>query len=377
MLRPSRRQIHRWQRERKIQRWIWYGLGVLAGLIVLILGFGYVRENYLRAGEVAATVYGQPITVDQVAERARSRLQIIDTQARLYQAQGGAQAAAQFSLQRARVPDQVLDSLIEERLVEQELSRRSIMVSKDAVLEKLRQEVADEEASRQPAPTPTPVTPGAAPTPTPGAEPTPFPTPTVVPTLTSEAFDAAYQAFLTGAGFTDEQYQGVVRGRLMRERLTQAMRADLPTSEEQVHARHILLDTAEKAALAQAQLKAGVPFDQVAREMSADPGSKDKGGDLGWFARGVMVPAFEQAAFSQELGVIGEPFPSTHGTHIVQVLEKDLGRPLAEDQVETRASQAYQTWYAGLKGSSDVDNQLTAERRAWILRRAGGARSPG
>ena len=58
---------------------------------------------------------------------------------------------------------------------------------------------------------------------------------------------------------------------------------------------------------------------KTAKRFSGDPSSKEQGGELNWFRRGTMVPAFEQAAFSQKPGVISDPVESPFGFHLIQV----------------------------------------------------------
>lgn len=120
---------------------------------------------------------------------------------------------------------------------------------------------------------------------------------------------------------------------------------------DQVRARHILLKTAgkdETAVKQQAddlvkQLRAGADFAALAKQYSEDPGSKDKGGDLGFFDRGRMVPEFEQAAFSQEVNAIGDPVKSQFGYHIIQVTGKQpayqMDFNLVKDQIVRQLSQ--------------------------------------
>ncbi len=67
------------------------------------------------------------------------------------------------------------------------------------------------------------------------------------------------------------------------------------------------------------ELRQGAEFTTAARRFSQDPGSKDQGGDLNWFRRGVMLPAFESAAFSLKPGVISDPVETAFGFHIIQV----------------------------------------------------------
>lgn len=94
---------------------------------------------------------------------------------------------------------------------------------------------------------------------------------------------------------------------------------------EQVQARHILIAGTTPEALAKAEktlddLKAGANFAALAQERSADPGSAAKGGDLGWFERGRMVPEFDEAAFAlQQPGDLSGVVKSQFGYHIIQL----------------------------------------------------------
>ena len=87
--------------------------------------------------------------------------------------------------------------------------------------------------------------------------------------------------------------------------------------EEEVRARHILVESKDKARELFEKLAHGSDFAQLAKEHSKDPGSKDQGGELGFFTRGQMVPQFEEAAFRLKKGEVGEPFQSQFGWHIV------------------------------------------------------------
>lgn len=92
--------------------------------------------------------------------------------------------------------------------------------------------------------------------------------------------------------------------------------------EEEVHARHILVDNEAEAKKIAARLKAGEDFAKVAAETSKDPGSKAEGGDLGWFTKERMVAPFADAAFKIEAGKISDPVKTQFGWHVIKVEEK-------------------------------------------------------
>jgi peptidyl-prolyl cis-trans isomerase C len=109
---------------------------------------------------------------------------------------------------------------------------------------------------------------------------------------------------------------------------------DLFKSPEQVKARHILIQVPkeasdeekkklkEKADEVLKKVKAGEDFTKLAAEYSDDPGTKSKGGDLGFFSKGSMVPAFEQAAFSLKPGEVSELVETEFGFHVIKIDEK-------------------------------------------------------
>lgn len=93
--------------------------------------------------------------------------------------------------------------------------------------------------------------------------------------------------------------------------------------ETEVRARHILVADEAAARAIIAELRAGKSFEELARERSTDPGSKDEGGDLGFFTRDRMVPEFANAAFALQPGQVSpEPVRSQFGWHVIRVDER-------------------------------------------------------
>jgi foldase protein PrsA len=114
----------------------------------------------------------------------------------------------------------------------------------------------------------------------------------------------------------------------------------------QVRARHILTVDAAKANEVLAKLKAGGSWDALAKQYSTDPSSKDKGGELGFFGRGQMVPPFEKAAFAANVNQIVGPVKSPFGYHVIQVEEKKPATRAAlatvHDQIKQQLTQQQQ-----------------------------------
>ena len=149
---------------------------------------------------------------------------------------------------------------------------------------------------------------------------------------------------------------------------------DRYSSPEEVRARHILISpkdntpAADKAALAKAvsllaQLKAGEDFGKLCRENSDDPATKDKGGDLGVFGRGVMLDAFEKAVFAMQPGdLTAEPVKTEVGYHIIRCEEHlpAITQPL--DLIYTNVASEC------ARAKADTIAQLRADSLAHVLR---------
>ncbi len=109
---------------------------------------------------------------------------------------------------------------------------------------------------------------------------------------------------------------------------------DRYTEPEQVKARHILVEDEETAKSILKKLESGEDFAEIAKEKSSDSGSKDKGGDLGFFERGVMDASFEEAAFNLGIGETSAPVKTMFGYHIIRVEDKKPERLAAFEEVQ-------------------------------------------
>ncbi len=105
------------------------------------------------------------------------------------------------------------------------------------------------------------------------------------------------------------------------------------TETERLRARHILVATEKEATDILAKIKKGSKFEDLAKQYSLD-GSKDYGGDLGYFTQPEMVPEFSKAAFSLEKGQMSKPVKTDFGWHVIRVEDRKMGVAQPYDQVK-------------------------------------------
>jgi peptidyl-prolyl cis-trans isomerase D len=223
-----------------------------------------------------------------------------------------------------------------------------------------------------------------------------------------EEIRLAYVAFAenpdeAAATITDEDVTAFLAGSAERVKALYEERRDQFVQDEAVQARHILIQVAPdadegevaeaetRAATARARIEGGEDFAAVAEEISDDPGSRPRGGDLGFFGRGQMTPPFEEAAFAALPGDLVGPVRSDFGFHVIlvesrreageQTLEQvqaDLARELvAQDRAGASLRVQAEALRDALGESGSLeqaarDAGLTLERTGWIGRRPDG-----
>jgi peptidyl-prolyl cis-trans isomerase SurA len=268
---------------------------------------GPVRDTTFTVDRVLAVVGNRPILASQVEEEIFSR-----------ESQGAQLPTTPEGMQAVR--RQVVSSIIDEELLVQQAQRdTSIDVTDEEIASGVEEQVRKIRGN-----------------------------------FTSEV---DYKAELQKAGFltpeeyrrwlSDQQRRAAFQNRLIEKlrgegklksisptekemkQYFDEQKASLGTRPATVSFRQIIIspkptDQAKAQTRAQAdsivlELRRGADFATAARRFSQDPGSKEQGGSLNWFRRGVMVPEFEQVAFALKPGVISDPVESPFGYHIIQV----------------------------------------------------------
>ena len=239
------------------------------------------------------------------------------------------------------VGSSILDLLIDEQLLEQEAARRGIEFSEsdiDTFLEQSLGFFAEQEA--------------ATPAPAVGGTPSPAATP-----YTREIFESNFDAYLTNVGafgVDEETLRAEARAKLVRERLQTDFEDQVEQTQEQVQARHILVEEEQEAADLLARIQGGEEWGDMASEFSLDESNKERGGDLGWFGRGRMVETFEEAAFKGEIGEIVGPIETDFGWHLIEILGHE-DRELDASSFRIAVSQALNSWIGEARETAEIE----------------------
>ena len=168
--------------------------------------------------------------------------------------------------------------------------------------------------------------------------------------------DEAYRAKLAEWGETYEDAWKEVRAQLIGMAMAQRVVDRVPTTAEHVHARHILVDNPTEAERILAQLQGGADFAALAQSYSQDTSTRESGGDLGFFPRGIlMAPEVEEAAFALQPGQFSGVVSSALGYHVVQVVERDPAGPVGPENLRWMQERAVQEWIEGLWAQASVE----------------------
>jgi peptidyl-prolyl cis-trans isomerase D len=392
----TKKHLARAERERIMRNRLIAGL-VLVGVVVIgVLAYGLIDLRYLTPLKPVATVNGEKIAIKSF--QARVALSQLDLNSQALQAQQlyalfgdnpTVQAQIQQRLQQISQQlsdtktfgNQVLETMIGDILVDQEANRRGITVSSDDVEQAIEQAYGYyPNGTPTPQPTPTfdstalaalPPTETAIPSPTPEATasptltptttatPTEGPSPTPLPTATPYTLQAFQEQFqqdmeaLKPFNITEADYRARIDANLYRNRLNEAFQNEIPAIQDEVWARHILVADEATANKVLELYKSGEDWAKLAAEYSTDTSNKDQAGDLGWFPRGQMVDAFEQAAFITPVGQVAGPIQTSFGWHLILVMGHEK-RLVSQSILQQQASNKFNDWLTTQRNEADV-----------------------
>lgn len=411
----TKKHLARDEREKRQLKVI---MAVTITVLVIVLGllaYGLIDSYIIKPNKVVASVGEVKITAGEFQKNVKySRLNQINQAYSYYQyaqmfgEMGSSflttsqQIAAQLS-DSVSFGSQVLDQMIDDVLIREEAQKLGITVSAEEVFKEMMTafeffpdgtpvptaiptnpaeptlsstQIALLQFTDTPTPMPTATStpegwslPTNTPNPTVEAvestaelvdsEPTeePTQTPTVTP-YTTQGYAKALDNYINQVrqfGFKKDDLYKLFEMNLLRQKVSEKITEDLEPTQEQVWARHILVETEEEAKEIIERLESGEEWNLIASEKSIDSSNAQNGGDLGWFGRGAMVSEFEEAAFSLEIAEISAPIQTSFGWHIIQLIGKG-NNPLDSNEFQTIKDQTFNMWLTDLRSSrSDIE----------------------
>ena len=395
-------------REKRQKRLVTGIVGGVLVVVIVLVAYGILYNEVFKKNQAVAKVGNTKITVEQFVKRVQyERLSYVESFTQ-YAASGYASLFQSYLLEMQNTLDNyvqfgsdVLDKMIDEAVLSAKAKELGITIT-DEEIEKELERGFGFFPNGTPTPTATvevvylPTSTLSAEqlaiitiTPTPSPEPTETPEPTattgptdavtetpaadltatatIEPTATEipptptpytrEGFESLYKTMLTNISsqfpYTEADFREYVTALLLNQKMYDYVTKDIPRDQEMVWARHILVATEEEAKTVLNRLNAGEDFAAVAAEVSTDTSNSTSGGDLGWFTRGQMVPAFEDAAFSLEIGQLSDPIQTDYGYHIIQVLGREV-RTLTDEQLDTVKSYYFRKFIDDAKAEMTI-----------------------
>jgi parvulin-like peptidyl-prolyl isomerase len=392
---PNRKSMARFESEAQQKRRLTISFSIIGVLVIALAVFGVVKESVLDPKKTLITINEREYSVDEYQTWGRfKRYQLVNQYGNYLnlmqsfsdpETQSYFQSSLeqiQYQLEPTFLGAEMLAELTEDALIRQEAERLDISVSQEEIESYIAEAyfsyypegAATLEPTQEAIPTstlssiqmtlvPATATPEAVieevePTPTEVVEIEPTAElPTATP-YTEDAYQTQLNEFLeimdSFAGVSHEELLWLIESDLYRDRVVKAVTADIESTEDQVWARHILVDDESTANEVLTRLEEGEDFAALAQELSTDTGSGANGGDLGWFSPGQMILPFEEAAFTLEIGGISEAIETQFGWHIIQVLGHE-SRPINDSRRSSLQAEVFQAWLEAQRAEATID----------------------
>jgi parvulin-like peptidyl-prolyl isomerase len=168
----------------------------------------------------------------------------------------------------------------------------------------------------------------------------------------------SYQRWLEENHYNAESFEQDLMNDMLATKMVEMILSDVPQSELQANARHILVASQEEANRIRQEILDGADFAELAVLYSRDLSTRPAGGDLGWFAKGTLtMPVVEEAIFQMEPGEISGVISSELGYHIVQLINLEE-RPLSYEMLMKRQQQAVEDWINEKWEQANIDIYL-------------------
>jgi parvulin-like peptidyl-prolyl isomerase len=259
----------------------------------------------------AALVNGQPIVLEEYETQVALAMDALSQQ-QSFDPNTEEGRAAIFQLRL-----QILDSMIDQALIEQTAARNGISVSEERVEAEITRLIGEDVAR--------------------------------------------FEEWLKANGLTRDSFKAQLQQQLLGAAFQEYVVGSAPPVVEQVHARHILVMSEAEAIDILVKLRSGQSFATLAKQYSQDKGSSDIGGDLGFFPRSVMPTEIEAVAFALSPGQTSGTVKTDFGYHIIEVVEKDPARKVPDEMLPTWRQNTFLRWLEAERLGAQIEYLIPME----------------
>jgi len=259
---------------------------------------------------LAARVNNQPIFLDVYENQVAQFEQTLKAQGLDLSSQKGQEKLAQ-------VRQQVLNSLIDQVILEQEAARLGLTVTDAALAAKVQENIAQKPSQAQ------------------------------------------FEEWLAANNLTLEEFKDTLRSQLIANQVVEHITNSVPDTAEQVQIQQILVADEATARAIIEQLKQGMDFAALAQQYSLDESSRANGGRIDWFPRGLNLapPEVEAVAFSLQPGQVNGPIKSPLGFHIIKLENREATRPLGDKQ-QALKQQIFMKWLTEQRSLTTIEKYV-------------------
>lgn len=319
-----RRQISHRQRERKRQRLLMVFVAVVVLLIVAIPAYGYYDAFVEPPGRTVLTVNGVKHTLGEVAKVTRATVATMVSQGQ--------------TPEMSSLPFEVYINLVDEELIRQAAPRLDIFVTQDEVDARLREIY--------------------------------YPTPPVGEQTDTDAlereFEENYRRYLAVTGFTDQENRERLRTNILRQRIQDLLKEQVPFVVEQVYTHWFRLSNDDQIEEVLQRTADGEAFDVLARIYGAADRFADDDGVVGWVPRGA-IPGLDEVLFNIERDTISEPTTTQRGVYVVMVTEGPEIREVSEEMRTALQVEAMSLWLTKQRAENDISGSFPSDAYQWVI----------
>jgi hypothetical protein len=187
-----------------------------------------------------------------------------------------------------------------------------------------------------------------------GDTPTPQPSPTPI---SVQDFNERYNETITTLNneynISQSDMRSAFESDLYKQKVMEKIITDVACEKEQAWAFHILVDDEALAKDIKSRLDEGEDWSLMASTYSTDASNKDSNGDLGWFGKGVMVPEFDEAVFTLDIGETSDPINTQFGWHIIRKIGHEV-KPISDQECQQLKLDELNAWLETQREKSDI-----------------------